>query len=270
MNPHTPIFANIRDNKNLGDMLCGAKQCFHEFPDAPEMDFREVTPGPEPLVVGGGGMIHPGIDHWIHKQAMQRTVFLFGVGVNYHDDRPLSDWQGLVRPCLNAGLRDRDIVRHHDRFQFCPCPTTTAIDWEQWRTRPQMKQDLLVFHHYDHQIGVPFPAKVPRLPNIWREGLTLTEMGSYLSKFQRVVTNSYHGALWSALSGCRVVVWKPFARRFRTGLPTHIPIANNSEELEAAWGWWEHEDNRTDTIANLNNCYDETAAFKETVMNILS
>jgi hypothetical protein len=269
VNPHVPIFANIRDNKNLGDMLCGAKRCFPEFPDAPEVDFRQVPDGPEPLVLGGGGMIHPGIDRWIQNQAMKRTVFLVGVGVNYHDDRPVEKWQGFIRPCLNAGLRDRAIIESHDRFAYCPCPTTVGCDWEQWRAVSNRKEDLLVFQHYDHLIGAPFGPRFTRFTNLWHDGITLDQMGRYLSRFQRVVTNTYHGALWSALSGCRVVIWKPFARRFRTGLPTPLPIADSRDELDKAWGWWEYEDNRMQTIANLNQCYGDLADFRETVMNIL-
>ena len=50
MIPHQPIFTNIQDRFNLGDMLCNAKEIFPEFKDSPMVDFREVTDGPEPLI----------------------------------------------------------------------------------------------------------------------------------------------------------------------------------------------------------------------------
>ena len=204
MIPHQPIFTNIQDRFNLGDMLCNAKEIFPEFKDSPMVDFREVTDGPEPLIVGGGGMIHPGIDMWIRRQAFQRMVFLVGVGVNYHKSEQQNGWQTRIRHCSLAGIRDKSLVADHDRFLYCPCPTAAMADWDTLRAMAKHEKDLLVLQHYDFPIKHPFPDSLPRVTNRWTPGCTITQIATELGKYRRVVTNTYHGALWSARMG-----WSP-------------------------------------------------------------
>lgn len=237
-----PIFANIRDHRNRGDMLCGAKQLFPEFADCPELDFRDVEDGPAPLILGGGGMLHPGVDDWIGRQAARRPVFLLGVGINYHDGKPLPDWYHKVAACQYIWLRDRIPSGDLHGVDFCPCPTLGALDWAAHYRKQHVsgvrKNKILIYEHLDHPIDAVLPPGFPRERNLWCPDDTLEKIATHFSSFRRILTNSYHGALWGALCGCETIIWKPFSTRFRTGLPFEVPCASSMDELSTCLGGW--------------------------------
>lgn len=267
--PHRPIFVNIQDNHNLGDMLCSASGLFPEFSAAP-VDFRSVTDGPEPLIVGGGGLLHPGIDKWIHQQACRRPVILLGVGLNYHLSSPPAGWEDLIKPCLCVGLRDKSVAADHPRFSYCPCPTTGLIPWNDLRAESRGDRYSVVFEHYDYPIVYPGSESVERRTNRWFAGGTLEEVAKSLGRFKRVLTNTYHGALWSLRMGCEVVLWRPFSTRFSTGLPCRLPAAHSAEDLDACWTVWQDERYRRDVNDALQKDFAHLDAFREEVRTIIS
>jgi len=270
MIPHEPIFCNIRDNKNLGDMLCSARSIFEEWPNAVPIDFRDVPDGPEPLIVGGGGMLHPGVDNWIAQQGMRRMVFTVGIGLNYHDPKQQHGWEYKLRPAVLAGLRDKSVAITHERFTYCPCPTAGAIYWEDLREKATHNRDVCIFQHYDRPIGFPFDSSIPRFTNLWSPGTSLEETAKYLGEFETVVTNSYHGALWSARMGCNVVVWRPFSSRFQTGLPFRVTIAKTMAEYRAAVDTWKSGSYKDDVHTALMEDYIHLCDFVDSVLGLLT
>jgi hypothetical protein len=268
----TPVFANIRDQHNLGDMLCSAKSVFPELSGAPVYDFRAVPEGSGPLIVGGGGMLHPGVDLWIDAQARKRPVVVFGVGINYHNGASIADWQSKLWPCLLVGLRDKRVVLNHSRFAYCPCPTTGAIDWRQLASEATHDQDLLLFEHFDRPMAREFGLNrlgsrggLEIFTNRWSPGVDLTSVARSLGQYRHVVTNSYHGALWSLRMGCRVALFRPFSSRFDTGLPCRLPRFDELSQMAAAFAVWDDEKYRSDVAAALNADFEYLDDFREQV-----
>lgn len=270
MIPHEPIFANIRDRHNLGDMLCGARAIFPELPNARVLDFREVTDGPEPLIVGGGGLLHPGVDSWIGRQARIRSVVLLGVGINYHDERSARGWEERKGSCIHVGLRDKTFAMAHPRYEYCPCPTAGMLNWPEYERKAPHSEELLLFQHFDRPILAPGTVKMPRRTNLWDPAVTLASVATDLGRYRRVLTNSYHGALWSLRVGCHVALWKPFSSRFSTGFPVKLPVCDQISDLNRAFSAWDNADYRERVRVALNSDYDYLEEFRQTVLEFLT
>jgi hypothetical protein len=217
-------------NENLGDASCCPKSHFKAFDGCPEVDFRampeEMLSPPWTLIVGGGGLLHPGIDVWIHKRAKAQRVILWGVGLNYHDGLPLPPWRDLVKPCELVTIRDA-APASETGVLFCPCPSCLATDFSLARDLPAAR-DVVVFEHYQRRLKLPFPTRdnlrVPR----WG----FSQAVAFLASGRRVITNSFHGAYWAALLGRPVLVYQPFSTRFRSGL-LFRDFAGTPEEVRA-------------------------------------
>lgn len=246
-----PIFANIRDGLNAGDMFCSASAVFPEIHHPVVLDFRAVIEGPSPLIVGGGGLLHPGVDDWIERQSKIRPVILFGVGVNYHDPADIDRWKEKIRKCVLVGLRDKPLCSTAPNVEYCPCPTMGVHDWPHARREATHEKPLGVYEHYEHPIDVEVAVE-DRLTNRWMPGGSIHTFVQWLGRYRTVVTNSYHGALWSARLGCRTVLYRPFSNRFVTGIPVKLPVAHEPDQIGATIAAWDCPDYATRVAADFD------------------
>jgi hypothetical protein len=169
---------------------------------------------------------------------------------------------------LLVGLRDKRVVLNHSRFAYCPCPTTGAIDWRQLASEATHDQDLLLFEHFDRPLAREFGlpgSGCGIFTNTWSPGADLASVAVNLGHYRHVVTNSYHGALWSLRMGCRVALFRPFSSRFDTGLPCRLPRFDEVSGLAAAFAVWDDEKYRSDVAAALNADFDYLDDFREQV-----
>ena len=221
-------FAHII-NENLGDAFCCPKSHFSEFAGCPQLDFRwlpaEMSKPPWTLVVGGGGMLHPGVDTWIQARSNAQRVILWGIGVNYHDGAPIPAWRECVKNCALVAIRDADECG--SGIRWCPCPSCLAPEFDSARDLTPT-QDAVCFEHYQHRMRLPYSTR----NNLRDRGWQFKEAITFLASGRRVITNSFHGAYWGALLGRPVLIYKPFSTRFRSGL-SHRNFANTEEEVRS-------------------------------------
>jgi len=175
-------------------------------------DCRSVPNDGLPVVVGGGGLFHPGIDDVIEKLVLSgRPVILWGAGLNYHMDfldlqqaaREPPDYPEWVKRCAAVGVRDLN-----SDFRWCPCASCMHPEFDRERLPVR---DIVV---YEHQASpIPVLLETPRMRNTGGFEAVKPVL-DFLGSARTVVTNTYHGCYWSALMGKRVICWKPFSTRF--------------------------------------------------------
>lgn len=216
-----PTFVHIIDGRNFGDLICSPRGHFAEWADCRELDYRAlpVSDGHSPLVIGGGGMLHPGVDEWILRESRQRPCIVWGIGLNYHAPAPPDDWPRFLAHCRLAGIRDRGEAERLG-LPWAPCPTCLSpeLDWHQGR---EPRYPVVAYSHFER----PIPGTAPAMDNR-ADGRKLDVVLRFLASSEAVLTNSYHGALWALWLGRRVALWQPFSTRFSTGLPP-LPCAES-------------------------------------------
>jgi hypothetical protein len=224
---HMLTFAHILDGSNFGDSVCCPRRYFPKWSRCPEVDFRQLPPGDSPVIVGGGGMLHPEVDDWIEKTSQERPLILWGVGLNYHVDTHRPDWQAKVRHCKLVSLRDRPEAHP---FKQVPDPTCMHPAFQRY-TRWSPSTDLVTYEHFEH--GIP-QYRGPRMNNRIAPGKTLDSVVRFLTQGKCVLTNSYHGALWAMWLGRAVILWRPFSNRFLSGLPPtgNLEVADHLDDIE--------------------------------------
>lgn len=224
-----PIFVHILGAGNVGDECCSPKRFYSHWADYEERDYGHVPlVGPEPLIVGGGGMLHPGIDAWIKQASAHRKTIVWGIGLNYHQPEPPFKWQGYLDRCKLVGLRD--FQPHTGTFAYTPCPTCLAPAFDNCPLS-EATQDLICYSHYQ----VPLPAMgVDRFTNHLDDTPSIQSFVETIRPYKRVLTNSFHGAYWTLLAGREPLIWQPFALRFFTALPPMVRKVITVEEVEAA------------------------------------
>lgn len=198
------IFAHIMDN-NLGDANCCPLSYF-KFENAVEKDFRIVPcEHGDPVVIGGGGMLHPGVDDWILKISKLTNTYLWGAGLNYHD--PVSDEHVITRinECELSSLRDRRFCEKYS-IEYVPCVSCMSPLFD---VQYEKKHDVGVYMHKDHIFRL---EGLPVMDNF--NSKPLSKVIEFLGSCKKIITNSYHGAYWSHLLGIPYEIYKPFSNRF--------------------------------------------------------
>lgn len=212
------VFVHIIDD-NFGDVNCGPKSLRPEWKEYPEYDFRNYRAharADDVLIVGGGGMLHPGVDRWIQKVSAKKPVFVWGIGINYHDGK-IPDLRSLLGRCERVTLRHR----RNPVFEYCPCPSLARIEFLKYMELPEVpSMDMVFYSHKDHIISRESSITgIPELINsrVWLQHAGKDDLLSvlrFLGKGRIVVTNSYHGAVWAMALDRPVILWRPLSTRF--------------------------------------------------------
>lgn len=211
-------------NANIGDRACTPFAFFPTLRDA--FEWRDLdTLDPElkklrgaPVVLGGGGMLHP----WPWNNVVlpllsgNNTVIAWGIGHHHdgvHSDRGrlMRDWQGseqrlqtdydLTRLALH-GLRDRIPGTIHAPCVTCMHPALDIVE--------PPRHEIVIYEH-----GALEPIRIdagPRMKNTGAHGIE--DVLAHLRSGETVITNSFHGAYWAMLLGRRVAVYEPWCTKF--------------------------------------------------------
>ncbi len=219
-----PAFIHLRRTDNIGDLSSCPAEGWEEYDDCPRLDMSEVDrlPRSMPIIVGGGGLLWKGGWKFILEHARKRPVIVWGVGLNHSDESEAQDETGLIvealNNCLLAGLRNLDFALKFG-FEFVPCASCMNPLFEDFRRMREHSVEiqsvlpmtpLVTYEHKDRRFAFRgVPSKTNRAES-------LNDVLSFLMGADRVVTNSFHGAYWSLLLGCRVTLWDPghFGTRF--------------------------------------------------------
>jgi hypothetical protein len=226
-----PIFVHILGTGNTGDECCSPKRFYSHWADYDERDYGRVPlVGPEPLIIGGGGMLHPGIDAWIQQISAHRKTIVWSIGLNYHQAAPPQGWQAYLDRCKLVGLRD--YPPHTGQFFFTPCPTCLAPAFDNCPLSDATRE-LICYSHY--QVPIPMMA-VENFTNHLDDTPSIQSFVETIRPYKRVLTNSFHGAYWTMLTGRQPIIWQPFALRFFTALPDSIARVGVESEVEKVLG----------------------------------
>jgi hypothetical protein len=251
-------------NENLGDAACCPKRQFSEFRNCPEMDYRRLLGGvnrrPWTLIVGGGGLLHPGIDVWIEERAKAQRVILWGIGLNYHDGFLVPNWRNLISKCALITLRDKSETTIGGPIHYCPCVSCMSPEFDAFRDL-KPKHSVVCFEHYQKRLGFSLPTR----SNQRRPNWGFAEAIRFLASGRRVITNSFHGGYWAALLGRPVLIYQPFSMRFRSGLRCR-DFASKPEEIRE----WLTEDVADPPRSYLEECRDVNRATYNAVRTLLA
>ena len=212
------VFTHIVDD-NFGDAHCCPRGVLPAWAPCPEYNMPDYQANAKPgdvLIVGGGGLIHRRIVDWIEGMSQRRPIFLWGVGINYAD-QPVPALKPLLQRCLRVTLRHRE----NPDFQYSPCPSLGRPEFVDYVKSPSTpSSDFVFYSHKSHVISRESGIRgVPELVNsreaLKREGKDdLLSVLRFLGSGRVVVTNSYHGVLWSMAIDRPVVVWRPYSTRY--------------------------------------------------------
>jgi hypothetical protein len=189
------------------------------FAPCPEYNMPDYEANARPgdvLIVGGGGLIHRRIVSWIQAVSRKRPVFLWGVGINYAD-QAIPELKPLLERCMRVTLRHRE----NPDFQYSPCPSLGRPEFVEYAKAPtEPSSDVVFYSHKSHVISRE--SGIAGVPEIVNSRAALQEAGKndllsvlrFLGSGRVVVTNSYHGVLWSMAIDRPVVVWRPYSTRY--------------------------------------------------------
>jgi hypothetical protein len=206
-----------RNRSNIGDVVCCPKHYFPEFVDFPVYDICDVQFVTEDcLIIGGGGLMHPGFRRYLEEALRARVAVLWGVGSNVHGETEL---QYPVPPhaFTLAGLRD-----WNSGFDYVPCPSCLDPVFDHVA---EPKNEIVVYCHHD--VMLPLLTSVPRLDN---SVCSLREAAQFIASGQIVLTNSFHGAYWAMLLNRRAILYRPFSSRF-FGFKHKLPVCSSDSSF---------------------------------------
>lgn len=160
------------------------------------------------LVIGGGGLLNSTFEPFFRNLIPEdgRRLIGWGLGENSIYDFK-SNFVENTEFVLPSFLPKFDLLGIRDwgtSLRWVPCASCLHPLFDKQRTRTR---DIVVFQHKRAPIDI---SGFPRMTN---EGSELEKTLDFLGSARCVITNSYHGAYWATLMGCRVVAF-PFSTKF--------------------------------------------------------
>lgn len=199
------------DSTNVGDWWCPP---FKFFPFRPAraidiVDENFIPDESDILIMGGGGIgsefFRPHLNR-IKKLKYSRTI-LWGAGVDTTVDKqkiiPDSsyDLYGDYFDFIDeVGIR---VYSEHERFKYVPCVSCMSNLFFKYRKKKPNKV-LGFFNHKRVSINSSNHIDSSLIAN--NSGNNLEEKLNFLSDFEFIVTNTYHGVYWATLLERKVIV----------------------------------------------------------------
>jgi hypothetical protein len=241
------VSVHCKSTTNLGDRLSSPCQYFDRLAGVPVFDLFDWHPARQRdaavreefnarimdshIIVGGGGLLNSevfasAIDYVTH--ASRKHIIIWGAG---HNGYWLKKFTDIKQVCLIdhnkyslVGIRDC-----LQPFLFCPCASAmhTAFDRKSEIVRP-------VGIYSKHERISDFAdvlQRDPTIPIMTNDSQDVGEVVRFLSECATVITNSYHGAYWTALLGRRTVVCNPDSSKF-FDMPFPAPFGHPLEWAE--------------------------------------
>lgn len=226
---------------------------YFPFTSQDQIDLKNVEnfPNKEGIVVFGGGVLgQPGFRPYVQKLARPDRLYkliAWGVGADTVTERSTRMVEGRGMENLTDFLQDFDeigtrIYSDSDyggdkRFRWVPCASCMSPLFSKYRSQAPT-ESIGIYEHLrvpvtPHlQIGSRFKARYfGPYPVNSNRGSNLAEKLEFISWFETIVTNSYHGVYWATLLGRKVV-----CVAFKNGLFSfkHLPSYLGENGLEDA------------------------------------
>ena len=244
------------DKTNAGDWWSPPIRYF-KFKNAKAIDILNChqLPNDESIfIVGGGGLGRPFFQNhlnWLKRQERRYRLISWGAGCDTVENRvgttdavddPIG---GYFNDFDDNGLR---IFPESQIHRWVPCSSCMWKGFDSFRSAQPAEQ----FGLYEHKrVSISSPELLG-YPKITNDGDSIEQKLAFMSRFETIITNSYHGVYWATLLN-RKVICIPF----KSGLHTfkHKPayLVGNFAEI------------RLNDVANypsaLEECRDANVDF---------
>ena len=246
------------DNTNVGDWWSPPGRYF-PFKPSPVVDIisSEQIPNNQGVyIVGGGGLGRPFFREHLEKlkrKERQYKLIAWGVGSDIDENK-----EGVIPESL---IHNKDLLgdyfdgfdeigtRVYDQKKgriWVPCASSMHPAFFYYREKKPVKKMGVFFHK-----RVPIRSVINEQDSISNEGSNLEEKLDFMSKYEFILTNTYHGVFWATLLN-RKVLCIPF----KSGLhsfkhkPHYIESAPNDLDYQLAKNYeFALEESR---LANIN------------------
>lgn len=202
------------DRENIGDW----HSCPADYFDLGEHRRQDIYETPnvadcDAIVLGGGGLFHSSFEDQLEAiVATGKPIIVWSAGTNYHYEQARRYSVDLSKMKL-VGLRDSG----PDCVPCVSCMSELLV--------PKPGYGVVVYAHKDQPelqgLGLPWLSN---------SCTSLAKVVEHLNFGDTVITNTYHGWLWSVLLGKRVILYKPFSNKFYH-LPFPVPTAASVEDV---------------------------------------
>lgn len=232
---------HIKYDPNIGDRM-SAPALY--FPLGETRDHRAPIDRDLPIILGGGGLIHPNIlkDMAPLLERHRAPIAAWGIGSNNHDN-PVPEYPEFLKHFLHVGIRDVD-----NPYQWVPCASCMHDGFDA-RERPISR--VVAYLHYRED--TPEPLKNAAVPTLTNATETMKEVLEFMGQAEFVISNTYHGVYWATLLGKKVICY-PFSTRFH--FMKHPPTL-----LDPSEDWRNHLDAAISYPEAVEECRDANRAF---------
>lgn len=198
------------DKTNVGDWWCPPWRYFQFKPGVvgdilnPEFKISKT----DTLILGGGGIgteyFRPHLNRI--KEAKANVTILWGAGVDssLNKDGVLSagehDLYGDYFDFLDEkGIR---VFSSPQKFNYVPCASCMSNHFFKYREKKPRKR-VGVYNH--KRVTILSADNEQHIPIADNSGDNIQEKLEFLSDFEYIITNTYHGVYWATLLGRKVI-----------------------------------------------------------------
>lgn len=221
------IIIHRNDKSNAGDYWSRPS---HYFPIVEDevLDIQDLDPfvTDKTIIIGGGGLLgRPKWTDTIKEISYKNKVILWGAGHNMYVNKRLSykvcetvesSLPTFIDNFQKVGLRD-----YNQGYTWVPCSSCmhTAFDKAY---KIKKTKDTIGIRHKKMKIRTDLFDVISHVENYD----DLENFLCHIAQYKNVVTNTYHGAYWAMLLGCKVLV-QPWSSKFNDMKFNHKKIKND-------------------------------------------
>ncbi len=202
-------------NNNCGDYWSSPQFYFSDFKDYPTTELKNVDQNTnlKNFVILGGGPL--GVKSIMDKILLLKTnnqikLICWGVGFNEFDflklgklittiDQLKKVKENYFKDFDLIGLRDADIKKF--KYFWVPCTSCLNPYFIKFHKTSSIKK-IGVYYHHDLKFFVNGVLDEDYLSN---EGTDIEEKIEFISRYEYIITNSYHGVYWAQLLKKKVI-----------------------------------------------------------------
>ena len=209
MNPIQFLFRI--DKTNVGDWWCSPRRYFPFKPN----NVGDITNVSIPLenvktlIIGGGGIgsnfFKPHLDR-IKEKNIQNTI-LWGAGVDVEVDKSklltsqeLELYGDYFDFFDEVGTR---VYSSPQKFRYVPCVSCMNNLFFKYR---DIKPKKLIGVYNHKRVGLFTKNNKNDYPKMDNSGVNIEEKLNFISNFEYIITNTYHGVYWATLLERKVIV----------------------------------------------------------------
>ena len=200
------------DRTNVGDWACPP---FKYFPFKPFqigdiLDEKFSIRQDDIVIIGGGGIGTNFFKQYLEriKRFNNQNLILWGAGVDVVSDKKSLllknekyEFYGSYFDFIKEiGIR---VFTEPQRYNYVPCASCMSNLFFKYR---DVKPNNLIgcYSHKRVPLNISFNEKI--IPSLTNENDNLEEKLIFLSNFEYIVTNTYHGLYWGTLLNRKVIV----------------------------------------------------------------